>query len=45
MVATIPWAKEECSDENPVNINVCPRCTMMHFQKVLDRLLAGYYSK
>jgi len=45
MAASIPWADGECSDKDPCNVNVCPRCTLIHFQRVLDRLLAGYYSK
>lgn len=45
MDITVPWSNDECSDENPCNINVCPRCTLIHFQNLLDRLLAGYYSK
>ncbi|MFW6311087.1 MAG: hypothetical protein ACOC1K_02505 [Nanoarchaeota archaeon] len=43
--ASIPWTEEDCNDQNPCNINVCPRCTLIHFRKVLDRLLADYYSK
>lgn len=45
MVASIPWSTEKCSDENPCNINVCPRCTLQHFFKVLGKLLADYYVK
>lgn len=45
MIATVPWASEECTDECPCNINVCPRCSLLHFKNLLDRLLAGYYSK
>lgn len=45
MVASIPWSTEKCSDENPCNINVCPRCTLLHFKYVLGGLLASYYSK
>jgi hypothetical protein len=45
IIASIPWTEEKCSDENPCNINVCPRCTLIHFKSVLDRLLAEYYSK
>lgn len=45
MVASIPWTEEKCSDENPCNTNVCPRCTLIHFQKVLGKLLAEYYTK
>lgn len=45
MIASVPWIDEECSDKNPCNANVCPRCTLIHFKKLLDRLLAGYYSK
>ena len=41
----IPWVDEKCSDENPCNINVCPRCTLIHFKKVMDKLLAEYYTK
>jgi len=45
LIASIPWSDEVCSDENPCNANVCPRCTIIHFKNVIDRLLAGYYSK
>jgi len=45
VVAAVPWGEADCSDINPVNINVCPRCTLLHFQKILDKLLAGYYAK
>ena len=44
MTASIPWG-EECSDENPCNTGICNRCTLIHFFKVLDKLLAGYYAK
>jgi hypothetical protein len=44
ITAKIPWAHEECSDTNPVNVNVCPRCTMIHFQVLMDRMLAEYYT-
>lgn len=45
MVTSIPWSTEKCSDENPCNINVCPRCTLQHFFKVLGKLLSSYYVK
>ena len=45
LVASIPWSDEECSDENPCNANICPRCILQHFKQLLDRLLAGYYAK
>lgn len=45
IVASVPWSNEECSDENPCNTGVCPRCTLQHFKSLLDRLLAGYYAK
>jgi len=44
MTAKIPWADEKCTDENPCNINLCPRCTLIYFQKVLDGILADYYT-
>lgn len=45
LVASIPWNNEGCSDENPCNIGVCPRCTLQHFFKILGKLLAEYYVK
>lgn len=45
MKTIIPWAEEKCSDTNPCNINVCPRCTLYHFKSVMDKLLAEYYTK
>jgi len=45
MIASIPWIEDKCSDKNPCNINVCPKCTLIHFHKVLDKLLAEYYVK
>lgn len=45
MTASIPWAKEECSDENPCNVGVCDRCNVLHFHTVLGKMLAGYYAK
>lgn len=45
ITASIPWTEGDCSDENPININVCPRCTILHLHKVLGGLLAEYYSK
>ena len=45
MKASIPWSDEECSDDNPCNAGICSKCTLIHFHKLLDRLLAGYYSK
>ncbi|MFW6121270.1 MAG: hypothetical protein ACOC80_10300 [Petrotogales bacterium] len=45
ITASIPWTEEKCSDENPCNTNVCPRCTLLHFYKVLGNLLAEYYTK
>jgi len=41
----IPWVDEKCSDTNPCNITICPRCTLIHFKKVMDKLLAEYYVK
>lgn len=43
--ASIPWAYEKCSDENPCNVGTCPKCTLQHFNKVLGKLLAEYYAK
>lgn len=45
MVVSIPWGEEDCSDNDPCNVNICPRCTLIHFNRLLDRLLAGYYSQ
>ena len=45
MIVSIPWIEEKCSDKNPCNINVCPKCTLIHFHKVMDKLLAEYYIK
>jgi len=44
MIANISWG-EKCSDKNPCNANICPRCTLIYFKSLLDRLLAGYYAK
>lgn len=45
LTASVPWDNGDCSDDNPCNVNICPRCTLLNFQKILGRLLAGYYSK
>jgi hypothetical protein len=45
MTASIPWTENKCSDEDPCNINICPRCTLIHFKNVVGGLLASYYSK
>lgn len=45
MVASVPLGEPECSDTNLSNINVCPRCTLLHFQTVMSSLLAEYYTK
>jgi len=45
LIASVPWSNDECSDENPCNANVCNRCTLQHFKRLLDSLLAGYYAK
>lgn len=43
IVASIPWTEEKCSDDNPCNVTICPRCTLIYFKGLLDRILAGYY--
>ena len=45
MSLSVPWATEKCSDENPCNPDICPRCTLLHFFYVMDKLLAEYYVK
>jgi len=44
MVVSYP-EKILCSDNDPSNIISCPRCTMLNFEKMLERILSAYYSK
>lgn len=44
ILASIPYGSGECSDNNPCNINYCDRCTLLHADIVLGRILANYYS-
>jgi len=43
--AKVPYSKTACSDVDNFNIGVCPRCTMLHFSKMMERILASHYSE
>lgn len=42
---SVPYSNEECSDNNPCNTGVCERCSVLHFSKVMEKLLSSYYAK
>jgi len=43
--AKVPWTDDkDCSDANPFNVSVCPRCALLHFKSILDRNLADYFA-
>jgi len=41
----VPISNEECSDDNPINVCKCDRCTVLHFKKILESLLSNYLAK
>jgi hypothetical protein len=45
VTAQVPYTKDKhCSDEDPFNVLICPRCSLIHFQEIIDRTIAEYYS-
>ncbi len=45
MTVKVPYTKDkECSDEDPFNVSICPRCALLHFSSIMDRTIAEYYS-
>lgn len=39
----VPYTSDKnCSDENPFNVSICPRCALLHFHTFANRFLADY---
>ena len=42
ITANIPVTNNICSDQNPNNITICPRCTLIHFKSIIEKIIANY---